>query len=328
MFENTPKMPSTILRTMYQTMLRIRRVEEKIAELYPEQEMRCPVHLYIGQEAIATGVCANLQRDDYVLGTYRGHGIYLAKGGDLKAMLAELYGKRTGCAKGKGGSMHLVAPEVGFLGTSALVGGCIPLAVGTALGSVMQRNNNVAVVFFGDAATEEGVFHESLNFASLKKLPVIFVCENNFYAVHSHLFARQASDNIYKRAEAHNMPGVRVNGNDVIAVFEAAQEAIKRARTGEGPTLIECRTYRWREHVGPYFDYDLGYRSKEELDEWIERCPLRTYREFLLNNHIMSELEMNQIAKQIDDEIEEAVQFAKSSPFPDASELTADVYRT
>ena len=328
MFENTPKMPSTILRTMYQTMLRIRRVEEKIAELYPEQEMRCPVHLYIGQEAIATGVCANLQRDDYVLGTYRGHGIYLAKGGDLKAMLAELYGKRTGCAKGKGGSMHLVAPEVGFLGTSALVGGCIPLAVGTALGSVMQRNNNVAVVFFGDAATEEGVFHESLNFASLKKLPVIFVCENNFYAVHSHLFARQASDNIYKRAEAHNMPGVRVNGNDVIAVFEAAQEAIKRARTGEGPTLIECRTYRWREHVGPYFDYDLGYRSKEELDEWIERCPLKTYAEFLLNHHIMSQLEMNQIAKQIDDEIEEAVQFAKSSPFPDASELTADVYRT
>ena len=328
MLENTPEIPPTILRTMYQTMLKIRKVEEKIAELYPEQEMRCPTHLYIGQEAIATGVCVNLRIDDYVLGTYRGHGIYLAKGGDLKAMLAELYGKRTGCAKGKGGSMHLVAPEVGFLGTSALVGGCIPLAVGTALGSVMQRNNNVAVVFFGDAATEEGVFHESLNFASLKKLPVIFVCENNFYAVHSHLFARQASDNIYKRAEAHNMPGVRVNGNDVIAVFEAAQEAIKRARTGEGPTLIECRTYRWREHVGPYFDYDLGYRSKEELDEWIERCPLKTYAEFLLNHHIMSQLEMNQIAKQIDDEIEEVVQFAKSSPFPDASELTADVYRT
>ena len=328
MFENTPKIPSTILRMMYQTMLKIRKVEEKIAELYPEQEMRCPVHLYIGQEAIATGVCANLRRDDYVLGTYRGHGIYLAKGGDLKAMLAELYGKRTGCAKGKGGSMHLVAHEVNFLGTSALVAGCIPLAVGAALGSVMQRNNRVAVVFFGDAATEEGVFHESLNFASLKKLPVIFVCENNFYAVHSHLSARQASDNIYKRAEAHNMPGVRVDGNDVIAVFDATQEAIKRTRAGEGPTLIECRTYRWLEHVGPYFDYDLGYRSKEELDEWIERCPLKTYKEFLLNHHIMSELEMNRIAKQIDDEIEEAVQFAKSSPFPDASELTTDVYRT
>jgi pyruvate dehydrogenase E1 component alpha subunit len=309
-------------------MLKIRKVEEKIAELYPEQEMRCPTHLYIGQEAIATGVCANLLRDDYVLGTYRGHGIYLAKGGDLKAMLAELYGKRTGCAKGKGGSMHLVAYEVGFLGTSALVAGCISLAVGAALGSVMQRNNRVAVVFFGDAATEEGVFHESLNFASLKKLPVIFVCENNFYAVHSHLSARQASDNIYKRAEAHDMPGVRVDGNDVIAVFDAAQEATKRARAGEGPTLIECRTYRWKEHVGPYFDYDLGYRSKEELDEWIERCPLRRYEEFLLNHHIMSELEMNQIAEQIDDEIEEAVLFAKNSPFPDASELITDVYRT
>ena len=328
MLENTPEIPSTILRTMYQTMLKIRNIEEKIAELYPEQEMRCPTHLYIGQEAIATGVCANLRREDYVLGTYRGHGIYLAKGGDMKAMLAELYGKKTGCAKGKGGSMHLVAPEVGFLGTSALVAGCIPLAVGAALGSVMQKDNRVAVVFFGDAATEEGVFHESLNFASLKNLPVIFVCENNFYAVYSHLSARQASDNIYKRAEAHNMPGVRVDGNDVIAVFETAQEAIKQARGGEGPTLIECRTYRWKEHVGPYFDYDLGYRSKEELDEWIEKCPLKRYKEFLLNHHVMSELEMNQIAKQIDDEIEEAVQFAKNSPFPDASELTADVYRT
>ncbi|MFC1909228.1 thiamine pyrophosphate-dependent dehydrogenase E1 component subunit alpha [Chloroflexota bacterium] len=311
---------------MYSTMVKIRRFEERVVELYPEQEIRCPVHLCIGEEATATGVCANLKEEDYVFSTHRCHGHYIAKGGDLKALMAELYGKRTGCSKGKGGSMHLVAPEVGILGTSSIVGGNTPLAVGAALAATMQGTGRVAVAFLGDGGVDEGSFQESLNFASLKRLPVLFICENNFYAVNSPQRTRQSADNIPQRAESYMMPGVRVDGNDVIAVFKAARDAVERARKGKGPTLIECRTYRWMAHVGPNYDFESGARPKEELDEWMEKCPIKRYEEFLLNQNIISASEMMQITNEVDKEIEETVISGKDSPFPHENELLDDVF--
>lgn len=318
--------PLATLQMMYLLMLKIRRFEEKIVELYPAQDMRTPVHLYIGQEAIATGVCLNLRKDDYIFSNHRGHGHCIAKGMDLKPMMAEFYGRKTGCCKGKGGSMHIVDPENGILGTSAIVGGGLPLAVGAALASVMKENGRISVAFFGDGAVDEGSFHESLNFASLKKLPVLFVCENNFYATSSHQSVRQPSDDIAQLAEGYRIPGVSIDGNDVITVFKTAQKAVKLARSGKGPTLIECKTYRWKGHVGPDCDVEKGCRPKEELEQWIKRCPVKWFKELLLNENLMSESEMSQVAKLVDEEIEEAVVFAKNSPFPEERELLEDVY--
>ncbi|OGH56861.1 MAG: hypothetical protein A3G34_11705 [Candidatus Lindowbacteria bacterium RIFCSPLOWO2_12_FULL_62_27] len=310
-------------KNLYRTMLRIRRIEEKIAVLYPEQEMRCPTHLYIGQEAVAAGVCANLSKGDSVFGTYRAHGLYLSLGGDLNAMMAELYGKRTGCTRGKGGSMQLIAPDEGLLCTSALVGGTIPMAAGAGLAERLRRSDRVAVAVFGDGGTEEGVFHESLNFASLKKLPVVFVCENNFYAVYTHFSQRQCADNIYERAHAYAMPGVRVDGNDALEVYRAMREAVMRARRGAGPSLIECRTYRWLEHVGASSDVT---RDPEELDEWIARCPVRTLQHRLVEEGLLSEEDIHRMKAEVDAEIVAAVRFAKESPFPAPEELEAGVY--
>ena len=301
-------------------------VEETIVELYPQQEMKCPCHLYIGQEAVATGVCAALSREDYLLGTYRGHGIYLAKGGDLKALMAELYGKVTGGARGRGGSMQLIAPEVGLLCTSAIVGGTLPIGVGAALAAMFRGRGQVSAVVFGDGATEEGVFHESMNFASLKQLPVIFVCENNFYATYSHQSARQCADNIYERAAAYRMPGFRLDGNSVLEVYRATEAAVERARRGEGPTLLECRTYRWREHVGPNWDTHLGYRSEEELKEWMARCPIQTFEEALLTEGALSPDKIQHLTAELKEEIKEAVAFAQKSAFPPVSELEKWVY--
>mgnify|MGYP001593117573 CR=1 FL=1 len=311
---------------MYLLMLRIRKFEEKVVELYPAQDMRSPVHLYIGHEAIATGVCLNLRKDDYVSSNHRGHGHCIAKGMDMRLMLAEFYGKKTGYCKGKGGSMHLVDPENGVLGTSAIVGGGLPLAVGAALASVMQGNERVSVAFFGDGAVDEGSFHESLNFASLKKLPVVFVCENNFYATNSHQSARHSNNDIACLAEGYMMPSVCVDGNDVITVFETARNAINRARSGKGPTFMECRTYRWKAHVGPDCDVEKGCRPREELDQWVKRCPVKRFRELLLDENVLSESEMLELARQVDEEIEEAVIFAKNSPLPSPTELYEDVY--
>lgn len=316
-----------VQRNLYRLMLRIRRTEEKLIALYPDQEIRTPCHLYIGQEAIAAGVCANLRPDDYALSTWRGHGLYVAKGGDLKTMMAEMYGKVTGCTKGKGGSMHLAAPEVGLLGCSAIVGGTMPIAVGAALTSVMQGIDRIAVAFFGDGAVDEGSFHESLNFASLKKLPVLFICENNFYAVHSHQRDRQPGDNIYQRAEGYLMPGVRVDGSKVLDVYMATRKAVERARNGEGPTLIECRAYRWLEHVGPKQDFDLGYRTLEEAEEWMRKCPVESFRELLLSNRIVPESELDEMTRQIDEELDQAVAFGKASPFPDEKDMYDGVFR-
>ena len=317
---------SDMLIELYRVMLKIRKVGETLAELYPEQEMRCPTHFHIGQEAVATGVCASLTMEDYVFCSHRSHAPYIAKGGDLKALVAELYGKVTGCCKGKAGSQHLMAPEVGFLGASAIVGGTIPMAVGTALASVISKNNTVSVTFFGDGGVEEGVFHESLNFASLKKLPVVFICENNFYSVQSHLSARQALDNIYERSQIHGVPGSRVDGNNVVEVFKTAKNVIEQARRGEGPSFIECQTYRWLEHVGPYYDFELGYRTKEEVEQWMKRCPIKGYEKQLVDKGIITNDDIDEMTNVLETEIADAVAYAKKSVFPPKEELSKDVF--
>lgn len=317
--------PKEILKSLYAKMLLVRKAEEKIVELYPEQEMKCPTHLSIGQEACASGVSTALRKDDYAFSTHRCHSHYLAKGGDLKEMFAELYGKAKGCAKGKGGSMHLVDPEEGMMGASAVVGGTIPLAVGAAFTSQFQKSGRVAVAFFGDAATEQGVFHESLNFAALKKLPVLFVCENNFFATHTPLSERQAMDNIWERGKIYNVPGYRLDGTNVIEIYEAAKEAVDRARSGQGPSLLECRAYRWREHVGPNYDFSLGYRTKEELDEWMKRCPIHQFENLCREKSLLSDKEIKDLQTKIETDIEEAVRFAKASPQPEPVELLTEI---
>jgi pyruvate dehydrogenase E1 component alpha subunit len=310
---------------MYQVMLRIRIFEERVAELCEAKEIKTPCHLYIGEEAIATGVCLSLEKEDYIWGGHRSHGHYLAKGGDLHKMMAELFGKVTGCSRGRGGSMHIVAPEVGILGTVPLVTATVPIAVGTALASQLRGGRQISVAFFGDGAVEEGHFHESVNLAALMRLPVLFVCENNFYSSHLHLLERRAKDNIYRSAQAHGIRGVRLDGNDVVSVYRAAARAAARARNGLGPTLLECRTYRWRGHVGPAWDLDVGVKRKDELKDWLPRDPLARVRQRLLTEGV-SEQELDNTEKEIRAEVEDAVAFARKSPYPQDSEVFEHVF--
>ncbi|MFQ5850695.1 MAG: thiamine pyrophosphate-dependent dehydrogenase E1 component subunit alpha [Candidatus Binatia bacterium] len=319
------EIPLALLRSMYMTMVRIRISEEQAANLVEAGEIKTPCHLYIGQEAVAAGVCAALTKEDYVWGGHRSHGHYLAKGGNLRAMMAELYGKTTGCSKGRGGSMHLVAPGVGILGTVPLVAATIPLAVGAGLASKLRGDGRVCVSFFGDGATEEGHFHESVNLGALYRLPVIFVCENNFYSSHIHLLERRTEDNIYKAGDVHGIPGIRLDGNDVIAVYRAAVAAVARARNGGGPTLLECRTYRWRGHVGPSWDMDVGVKRRDELKDWLPRDPISRVRTQLLALEVGQE-ELDQIEEDVRREMEEAITFARESPCPEQSELLEHVY--
>lgn len=316
-----------ILIRIYEAMLAIRKFEEKTAELILDGEIKTPCHLYIGQEATAAGVCLALKKDDFAFSTHRSHGHYLAKGGDMKKLMAELYGKAAGCSRGKGGSMHLSAPEVGFLGSSAIVAGSIPLAAGTALASTLQNNERVTVCFFGDGAVNEGVFYESLNFASLNKLPVIFVCENNLYSTHLPISKCLADVNIAKKAEIFNMNGFQIDGNNAIEVFQIAEKSIEDARQGRGPALIECLTYRWRGHVGPSDDLNKGLRSREELNSWTEKCPIKRLERQLIKEEILSEEEKNKISQNIERKIDEAVKFAKENPFPNEIELTKNVFK-
>ncbi|HIJ75185.1 MAG TPA: thiamine pyrophosphate-dependent dehydrogenase E1 component subunit alpha [Deltaproteobacteria bacterium] len=314
-----------VLRRMYHEMLRIRMIEEKIADLYPEQEMRCPVHLSIGQEAVAVGVCAALTADDYVLSSHRSHAHYLAKGGNLNAMMAEIYGKTTGCCSGKGGSMHLIDLSVGFLGATPIVGSTIPMSVGTALASSMRGEPRVSVAFMGDGAAEEGVFHESLSFALLKNLPVIFVCENNLYSVYSPLCVRQpACREITDLAKGHGVESFQCDGNDVVQVFEMASKAAAKARAGGGPTFLEFKTYRWREHCGPDYDNDLGYRCESEFLDWKKRDPIETLKR--MHGDGLFDRDTEAVIHDLSAEIEEAVAFAKKSPFPEEPMMLQDVY--
>lgn len=313
--------------SLYLSMLKIRLVEETIAELYQEQEMRCPVHLCSGQEAVAAGVCANLRQDDYALSNHRSHGHYLSKGGSLKCMMAEIYGKETGTSRGKGGSQHLTDSEVGFLGATPIVGGIIPVAVGVAFGTLMKKEKKITVVFLGDAASEEGVFAESLNFAALKKLPVIFVCENNLYSVYSPLAVRQPAerDNV-AIARAYGIFAKKGDGNDVEIVDLIAGEAVDHVRQGLGPAYIEFDTYRFREHCGPNYDNNIGYRDEAEYLTWRKRCPLETYEQFLLQEKKIDQKTIDDYKQKLKVEISEAIKFAKQSPFPPVEEAFLHVY--
>jgi len=302
-------------------MLRIRRAEEAIATLIESGEARCPCHLYIGQEAIATGVCAALERTDTVWGGHRSHGHYLAKGGSLVSMFAEILGKAIGCSGGRGGSMHLLAPEQGILGTVPIVAGTVPLATGAGMAYRMRKEPRVAVAFFGDGTLEEGHVHESMNLAALYKLPVIFLCENNLYASHMHWSERRVSDNLDRAGEFHSIPGSRIDGNDVEAVFQAASAAVERARSGLGPSFLECRTFRWRGHVGASSDIDVGVQRRGELSEWILKDPIRRV-EARLGECGICDLDESEVAG----EIQSALLKARAAPLPPAARVFDHVF--
>ena len=311
---------------MHRDMLKVRMVEETIAERYAQQEMRCPVHLSIGQEAAAVGVCSALRHTDRVFSTHRCHSHYLAMDGDLKAMLAEIYGKAAGCIGGRGGSMHLTDPDKGMIASVPIVASSIPLAVGAALADHVDGKANVSVAFFGDASVEEGVFHESANFASLRKLPVLFVCENNLYSVYTPLKDRQPPRSIAELARAHAMSFESADGNDVVAVFNAAKAAVERGRQGGGPTLLLFDTYRWREHCGPSFDNNIGYRTESEFESWRSRCPIEANRKRLREQRLLSPADEEAMVAQLKAEIDAAFEFARSAPLPDGSQAGAHVY--
>ncbi len=319
-------MDKNTIISLLREMLYVRLVEERVCNLYPEQEMRCPVHISIGQEATAVGVCANLSDEDWVFSNHRGHGHYLAKKGDLKKFFAELYGKETGCAKGKGGSMHLVDIPKGFIAATAIVSSTVPVSVGSALSFSMKNSNQVSTIFMGDASTEEGVFHESMNFAKLKNLPVLFFCENNFYSVYSPLSVRQPPRGIIDIAKAHGLDCYTVDGNDVIDVYETCKVAIEKMRLGGGPAFIEGYTYRWREHCGPNYDNDLGYRSEEEFEHWKKKDPLERLKRKIMDENILTAFEIVTMENEINKQIDEAVSFAKASSFPSKEELDKHIY--
>ena len=299
------------LSELQASMLRIRLVEESIANKYSEQKMRCPTHLSIGQEAIAVGVCSNLTNEDQVLSTHRAHAHYLAKGGCLNSMLAEIYGKVTGCSKGMGGSMHLIDKSVGFMGSTAIVGNTIPVAVGLALAMKIQEKQLVACVFFGDAAIEAGVFYESVNFAIIHKLPVLFICENNLYSVYSGLEVRQPKKRkIFKMVKAFGIETNHGDGNNVQEVSSYVKIARDKIFSGQGPQFLEFDTYRWREHCGPNYDNDIGYRDEEEFLEWVKKDPLKS----VYDNKDQSSIK--EFFSKFNEEIKKAHQFADNSEFP------------
>jgi len=315
-------------KELYFAMLRIRMVEEKISELYFEQEMRCPVHLSIGQEAVAVGVCEHLESEDIVMSAHRAHAHYLAKGGNLKSMIAELYGKVTGCAMGKGGSMHLVDLNSGFFAAVPIVGSTIPIAVGVAWAFKLKKSPNIVTVFLGDGATEEGVFFESLDFASLKNAPILFICENNFYSVYSQLDVRQASGRkLSTLAESHGIKSYNGDGNNVDEVSKLTKEAIEYIKSNNSPVFIELDTFRWLEHCGPNDDENLGYRKKGELKQWVKKDPISSYKSRMIENQELTEKEILENIDAISSEIDEAFNFAKESPFPDQSLLNQHIYK-
>jgi TPP-dependent pyruvate/acetoin dehydrogenase alpha subunit len=318
--EPSPSLQPNDLHRIYKSLRLIRRAEEEVARIYPSDKIKSPVHLSIGQESVAVGVCDVLGPKDAVSGTYRGHATYLAKGGSLKGMMAELFGKDTGCARGKGGSMHLIEANVNVLGSSAVVGTTIPIAMGWALAAQKRKTGAVIAAFLGDGATEEGAFYESLNFASLHKLPIIFVCENNGYAIHTPLSKRWATEHLCQRVATYDIPTFNIDDGDVFSIRNVASWAVDTARKGAGPTFMECRIYRWREHVGPGDDYHIGYRQKNELQPWMETDQIEKVGAMLDADS------RKKIDKAVERELAEAVDFAEKSPFPRARALMENVY--
>lgn len=323
----TIKENSGIKIELLRRMKKIRFTEETIAERYNEGKMRCPTHLCIGQEAIAAAVGVLLQANDFVLSTHRSHGHYLGKGGDLKKMLSEIYGKISGCSRGMGGSMHLIDKNVGFMGSTAIVGGTIPVAVGLGLSIKLHKTSQISCVFLGDGAVEEGVFYESVNFAVLKKLPVLFICENNFYSVYSNLNSRQPEGRkIYKMVEAMGCPVIHGNGNNALEVYEKVKPAADLIRRRGGPFFFEFKTYRWREHCGPNYDNDIGYRSEAEFISWKKKDPVRFLENKLLKENVISRKEIEEMDKKILEEIKVAFNFAEESEFPEQHEILKNLF--
>lgn len=307
----------------YTNMKKIRMFEEKVSELFAAGKFGGFVHLYIGEEAVATGVCASLNDSDYITSTHRGHGHLISKGGDIKLMMAELFGRKTGYCKGKGGSMHIADVNLGILGANGIVGGGPPLAAGAAFSAQYRGTNNVAICFFGDGASNQGTTHEAMNIAAAWKLPVVFINENNLYGISCCTSKSMSIADVADRAAGYDIPGVVVDGNDVIAVYEAAAEAIKRAREGEGPSLVECKTYR---HKGHFEGDPCVYRDDDELNEWKEKDPIARFESKLLEMNVLTKEMVDDITGKIEAGLEEAVQFAEDSPFPDPSEIAEDVY--
>ena len=316
-----------VQKLMLERMWTIRNFEEKVMEVHEAGEFVGAAHPYIGEEAVAVGVCLALKDTDYIAGNHRSHGHPLAKGGSIKKAMAELYGRVDGYCKGKGGSMHLADFSVGILGESGIVASSVPVATGAGLASKISKNNFVSVVFFGDGASNQGACHESMNLASIWKLPVIFVCENNQFAITTSYQNSVAVENVSDRAQAYNMPGILVDGQNVEAMYEATTEAVKRARNGEGPTLIEGLTYRFEEHSLGLGRVRRGeYRTSEEISKWRERDPIGIHSQKLIDRGVLSEDEINKIESDSKKEIEVAVEFARNSKFPEPEELFEDMW--
>jgi pyruvate dehydrogenase E1 component alpha subunit len=312
---------------IFENLLRIRTIEDAIAKKYSEQKMRCPVHLSIGQEAIAVGVCSNLSKNDKVFTAHRSHAHYLAKGGSLKKMIAELYGKFTGCAKGKGGSMHLIDINYGILGAVPIVGSTIPIGVGAAWAEKLKNSKNIVVIFFGDGATEEGVFQESLDYASLRKLPVLFVCENNRYSVYSGIEKRQSKNrSILKLAKSLGIEGFHLDGNDLIKIYKKSQELINKIKKKQQPFFLLLDTFRHLEHCGPNNDDNLNYRPKKYINYWLKKCPVNNFQKYLLKRNILKIDGIFKLKKKIDNEIKESFFFADNSSYPSKNQLYKDIY--
>lgn len=314
--------------SILKTMMRIRQVEEEIAKRYGEKKMRCPTHLSIGQEATPTAVSQYLDFEDFVVSTHRGHAHYLAKGGNLKKMISEIYGKETGCSGGKGGSMHLIDVEKGFMGTSAIVGNSIPIGVGLGFSQFLKKSNNISCIYLGDGAVEEGVFYESVNFAVLKKLPVLFVCENNLYSVYSPLSVRQPKGRkISKMVSEMGISSIgNLDGNDVLKCCKVLNDVITSIREGNGPFFLEFMTYRWREHCGPNFDNDIGYRSEEEYQYWKLKDPIEKLKNQILLEDANLEEKIIRFKNSINQEIITAFEYAENSQYPDQEEAYKGVY--
>lgn len=312
---------------LLRSMKRLRCLEEAIADRYPEEKMRCPVHLSVGQEAVSAAVGLALERGDLAVSGHRAHAHYLAKGGSMPRLLAEIYGKRTGCSRGKGGSMHLIDESVGFKGSTAIVAGTIPVGTGLGLSLSLRNTNQVACVFFGDAAVEEGVFFESVNFAAVRRLPVLYVCENNFYSVYSPLRVRQPEGRrIHEMVAGLGVMTTHGDGNDPELVYGATMDALASIRAGNGPAFVEFTTYRHREHCGPNFDNDLGYRTEAEFLRWRSADPVETYERRLLESGVVTPQDVSAMQAEIVAEVADAFAFAESSAFPDPDEAFCDLY--
>mgnify|MGYP001144116691 FL=1 len=312
-----------MLINMYRKMLKIRLFEQRVYYLFLEGLVPGTIHLYTGQEAVAVGVCSSLRKDDFIMSTHRPHGHYIAKGGRIDRLMAELLGKEAGCCKGKGGSMHVGDFSVGMPPAVAIVGANVPIAAGMALAFKLKGTDGVAACFFGDGAVNQGMWHEGVNIAAVWQLPTIFVCENNFYAASTHVSKSILLKNIADRSNAYGIPGVVVDGNDVLAVFNAAEKAVKRARSGNGPTLIECLTYR---HGGHSRGDPGTYRPREEVEEWLKKDPIPRFKARLIEMSILTEREAADIEGEVTEEIEEAVRFAKESPLPQPESALKDIY--